>query len=357
VRGLDHNKYDITVILPGHLQHSSIDNFRGSGVRVLPLPLRKFLWRPRAIRMFVMLIRQENFDIVHVHSQEAGVIARPLAWASGAPYILYTPQTIDIRRAHWHRLYSWIERLLSYFTNKIISVNEFDRLRLVSWGIPSQKAVTIPNGIDFRRFDYNAQGLGIRRKLGLNNNQPLVVQVGRLSAQKDPTLFIKGAEQVLKQLPQACFVSVGEGPLRSDLIRQIKKRNLENQVRLLGWQPDAYKLMSDANVVTLTSRWEGTPYTLLEAMAWGQPVIATSVNGCPEVVLDNLTGFLVPPGDADAWARRVQAVLADPGLALVMGQRGRQLVEEKFALPKMIARIEELYDERTASSRQDVIPP
>jgi glycosyltransferase involved in cell wall biosynthesis len=356
-RGLDHSIFDITVILPGHFQHHIIDNFRGSVVRVVPLQLRKFLWSPGAISILVKMIRQERFDIVHVHSQEAGVIARPLAWASGAPCILYTPQTIDIRRANWQRLYTLVERLLAHCTSGVISVNKSDRQRLISWGIPSQKVVTIPNGIDLCNFDTNAHGLGVRRKLGLDHDQPLVVQVSRLSAQKDPALFIKGAERVIEKLPEVRFVLVGEGPLRADLSRRVQDRGLENQVQILGWQPDAFKLMSDANVVTLTSRWEGTPYTLLEAMAWGKPVVATAVNGCPEVVLDGKTGFLVSPGDVETWAQRVTTILTDPDLAYGLGEHGRKHVKEQFALSKMISRLEEFYQQRATISREAVISP
>jgi glycosyltransferase involved in cell wall biosynthesis len=102
--------------------------------------------------------------------------------------------------------------------------------------------------------------------------------------------------------------------------------------------------MAAADVVTLTSRWEGMPYALLEAMAWGRPVVATAVNGCPEVVVDGVTGFLVSPGDPAAWARRVLDLLENPAQAVAFGQHGRRRAEEQFALSQLIARLESLYD-------------
>jgi glycosyltransferase involved in cell wall biosynthesis len=94
------------------------------------------------------------------------------------------------------------------------------------------------------------------------------------------------------------------------------------------------------------------PYALLEAMAWSRPVVATAVNGCPEIVADGLTGFLVPPGDPAAWAGAVAALLDNPARAVTMGRQGRRRVEERFTLSQMIARIEALYDETIAQSTQ-----
>jgi glycosyltransferase involved in cell wall biosynthesis len=113
----------------------------------------------------------------------------------------------------------------------------------------------------------------------------------------------------------------------------------------LGWRDEAFKLMAAADVVSLTSRWEGTPYTLLEAMAWSRPAAATAVNGCTEIVVDGDTGFLVSPGDTIAWARRITDLLSDPVMAAALGQQGRRRVEERFSLREMVARIESLYQQ------------
>ena len=177
----------------------------------------------------------------------------------------------------------------------------------------------------------------------MEDRQPLTMQVGRLSRQKDPLTFAKGAALVLQHRPDAQFALVGEGPLRDAVASRVHELGLQGRVHLLGWRDRAYRLMAAADVVTLTSRWEGLPYTLLEAMAWSRPVVATAVNGCPEVVIDGLTGFLVAPGDAAAWAQRVLALLNDPAGAAAMGQRGRRRVEERFSLREMVARIERLY--------------
>lgn len=354
-RGLDRRQYCVTVVLPANLQRS-IAAFRQSDVEVVPLPLRKVAWPPRAVFGLARLIRRRDVDIVHVHSQEAGLLGRVVARMAGARGVIYTPQTIDIRRVRWHRLYVLIERILAHATDAIVSVNEPDRRRLIRWGIPPHKIVTIPNGIDLSAevpsiVEGPIHVEGPRRALGLDQDRPLVMQVARLSAQKDPLAFVEGAALVVRQRPDAQFALVGEGPLRGAVAARIQELGLVGQVHLSGWRDEASKLMAAADVVTLTSRWEGAPYTLLEAMAWSRPVVATAVNGCPEIVVDGGTGFLVPPGDTTTWAGRIIDLLEDPAMAAAMGRAGRRRVEERFSLRAIVARIESLY-QQVAQTRE-----
>ena len=340
-RGLDRRTYHVTVVLPANLQRS-IAAFERAGVEVVPLPLRKVVWRPRAVTTLARLIRQRDF-IVHVHSQEAGLLSRVVAWMAGARRVIYTPQVIDIRRARWHWLYVLIERTLAHVTDVIVSVNEADRQRLIRWGIPPHKVVTIPNGIDLTAFEGPVDVGSLRRVMGLDEDRPLVMQVGRLSAQKDPLAFVEGAVHIVRERPDTQFALVGEGPLRDAVAMRVREIGLDGCLHLLGYRDDAFRLIAAADVVSLTSRWEGTPHALLEAMAWSRPVVATAVNGCPEIVVDGVTGFLVPPGNVTAWARRVIDLLNDPAMASAMGQRGRIRVEGKFSLREMVTRIERLY--------------
>lgn len=341
-RGLDHRKCSLTVILPAHLQRS-IAAFRQTGAEVVPLPLRKVAWPPRAVATLTCLIRRQGIDIVHVHSQEAGLLARFVARLAGARGVIYTPQVVDIRRAGWHWLYTLIESALARITDVIISVNQLDRLRLIRWGIPAHKVVTIPNGIDLDTFEEPVDVRSLRRSLGLDEDRPLVMQVARLSAQKEPLAFVEGAAHVVRERPDAQFALVGEGPLRETVRTHIRELGLVGSVHLLGWHDEAFRLMAAADVVSLTSCWEGAPYALLEAMAWSRPVVATAVNGCTEIVVHGDTGFLVPLGNATAWAGRVIDLLNDPTLAAAMGRQGRRRVKQEYSLLDMVRRIERLY--------------
>lgn len=341
-RFLDLNRYRLIVVLPAHLQQCEAA-FRQTGARVVLLPLHKFFWPISSIIALGRLIREERIDVVHIHSQEMGMTARPLARIAGARRIIYTPQTIDIRQVRWFRLYILIERFLAKFTDIIISVNNVDYLRLIQWGIPSCKVKMIPNGIDTNMANSNVNSDQIRRDLGVELGKPLVMQVGRLSDQKDPLSFIEGAARVLNELPEAQFLLVGEGPLKESIESKIQALGLVEKVLLAGWQPDASRLMPGADIVTLTSLWEGTPYSLLEAMASCKPVVTTSVNGCIEIVEDGVTGYIVPAKDPISWAERVTNLIMNPTLAIDMGQRGHERVVEKFSIQKMVNQLDNLY--------------
>ena len=346
VNGLNKEKYAITVVLPSHLLQS-ISAFRQTGVTVIPLPMSKFLWHPDSIASFVHLIREQEFDIVHVHSQEAGLIVRIFARAAGAKNIIYTPQCTSIRHTNWLWLYCSIEKILSFITDKIISVSEVDRIRIIQWGIPASKVITVNNGIDLGLTNDPIDVPAWKEMLDLDGQDPIVMQVGRLTYQKNPLSFLEGAAQVIGEIPNAQFLLVGEGPLMDDVESTITELGIQGNVRCLGRRDNADKLIAIADVITLTSRWEGMPYVLLEAMAWSRPVVTTAVNGCTELVENGVTGFVVPKGDVTSWANCVIEILEDPQGSIEMGQNGNKRLKDHFSLEKMMAQIEGLYEELT----------
>ena len=336
VQRLDRNRFAITVVLPDLLETQAA-RFAETGAQVVLLPIRKLFWRPAAVSGLWRLIRQGSYDIIHVHSQEAGMVARLLARLAGARRLFYTPHTINIRRRGLRSIYRLSERFLGLFTDRIISVNEADRLTLIARGIPADKIVTIYNGVDLDRFSDPV--------IDHAPSSPVVMQVGRLSEQKAPLDFIAGARWVLQKRPDVRFILVGDGPLLAQVQAQIKRDGLEKQVVAIGAQANAFRLIQTADIVTLTSYWEGSPYSVLEAMAWSKPVVATAVNGCPELVVDGVTGYLTPCGQPQAWAERVLCLLSDPEHARQMGKQGRRRLEANFTLAEMVTKLSALYEE------------
>lgn len=336
VEHLAQKRFEVTVALPDLLS-TQVERFEAAGARVVTLPIRKLFWKPSAVRGLWRLIRQGEYDIINVNSQEAGIVARPLARLAGAKELFYTPHTINIRRQSWQGTYQLVERLLAGITDQIITVNDADRKTLIARGIPANKVVSVYNGVDLDRFTDVKQTP--------DPDRPLVIQVGRLSEQKAPLDFIEGARWVLQKRPDVRFKLVGNGPLLEQVQGQIKRYGLQEHVFAIGEQANAYRLLQAADVVTLTSHWEGSPYSLLEAMGWSKPVVATAVNGCPELVLDGETGYLVPSGQPQAWAERVLRLLDDPEAARRMGEQGRRHLEANFTLPEMAAKIAALYEQ------------
>jgi len=343
-KGLVLRGHDVTVVLPDILRAISSE-YMDAGVKVVSLPMRKLFWPMKSIIAFLNLLQRERYEIVHVHSQEAGVMARCLSWLGRAQKIFYTPQTIDIRQSQWHNLYILLECKLALITDRIFSVNQADAKRMIKWGIPAEKVRVVPNGIELSQFENLQDRDDICRRLGLNPDCPVIMQVGRLSPQKDPEMFLKGARYVLSGITEAQLVWIGEGPLFMEVKSEVESFRLQDKIHLVGRINQAYHCLAAADVVTSTSRWEGLPYSILEAMACSKPVVSTAVNGCSEVVINGKTGYLVEVGDAFGWAKSIIHLIADPQQAQLMGSAGKRLVEEKYSLSMMLSQIEQAYSD------------
>jgi glycosyltransferase involved in cell wall biosynthesis len=346
-QGLVQKGHRVWVVIPDQLK-SQIKAFEKVGAETFCLPFKKVLWKPEAVSALAKILLKYHPDIVHIHSQEAGITGRVLAKIFGAKIIVYTPQTIDVRQEKWRELYQKVEFGLSHITNRIISVNSRDSNRLTQWGIPAGKISTIRNGIDLRLYEQkqvkcHRKGNYLFQLLPLSPQRPIVIQVGRLSAQKAPLSFIDGAKIVLDSQPETQFVMIGDGPSKEELAQRITSLGLEKKIFLAGRIENAHELMAAADVVTLTSQWEGTPYSLLEAMASCRPVVSTAVNGCVDIVHHNQSGFLVEPGNIREWAGKVIELIERPSLAKEMGRQGRKRVERYFSLDEMVSHTYSVY--------------
>ena len=228
----------------------------------------------------------------------------------------------------------------SYFqriTTKIISVNQKDYDRLLQWGIPKDKVKIIYNGIDIKNY------LECESSENGSQREPVVVQLGRLSYQKDPIKFIEGANLVCQDFPNVKFLIIGNGPLRTEVEKKIIDFNLKDKIDVICYQENVNEIINSVNIVTLTSEWEGTPYSVLEAMACAKPVVVTDVNGCSEIVENGKTGFLTPYNHVVEWSQKVLYLLKNPNLARQLGEAGRQKVVAEFSLDLMMAKIVDTY--------------
>jgi glycosyltransferase involved in cell wall biosynthesis len=156
--------------------------------------------------------------------------------------------------------------------------------------------------------------------------------------------FISAASIIAEKTPRVTFVLVGDGKLRAGIERKIAEGGMTKNVILLGTRTDVSEIMRLSDVVVLCSHEEGFPNVVLEAMAAGRPVVATRVGGVPEIVEDEKTGLLVPPRDPEKLAEGIMRVLRDRRAAEAMGQRGLELVRERFTIEKMVTAYEKLYE-------------
>jgi glycosyltransferase involved in cell wall biosynthesis len=215
----------------------------------------------------------------------------------------------------------------------------------------------VPLGFDLSAFLRDERPAGeIRRALGLSPTTPTVGIVARLVPIKAHEVFLDMAADVAAARPDVAFLVVGDGERRQALEAAARDRGLGSQVHFLGWRADLDRIYADLDVVVLTSRNEGSPVALIEAMAAARPVVATRVGGVGELVGDS--GLLTDMDDAPALAQAVRRLLDDPALAARLGQRGRSRVVPAFSRERLVADIDSLYQRLLAepSGRRHLQP-
>jgi glycosyltransferase involved in cell wall biosynthesis len=318
-------RFDVAVA--AHGQGPLADAARAAGARFIELAhVRRPLspWRdPLGLVELVTLLRRERPYIVHVNSAKAAALGRTAAWLTRVPIRIYTVHgwSYTAHTGAGSALYLWAERLLRPLTTVTICVAESERRAGLEARTCDEATTTvIHNGVDL-------SGATVPQTRG---GPCRLVTVGRLQAPKDALTLVRA----LAELPRGAYeaVIVGDGPDRPALESEVRRLGLESTVGLAGERNDVAQLLAASDVFVLSSRSEGLPLSILEAMAAGLPVVAANVGGVSELVLQGETGFLVPPGDPRSLAGALEHLLDDPGLRGRLGAAARIRVEERFDL-------------------------
>lgn len=322
------------------------------GLIVLPELGREIRGWPdlRALIRLARLMRAYRPHIVHTHTAKAGTLGRVAARLVGVPVVVHT--------YHGHvfhgyfspaktRLFLAIERWLARRTDCLLTVSEAVRRNLLDLGIDTPERLrVVPLGLDLDRFLVCESFRGqLRAELGIDPGALLVGMVARLVPIKRHECFLRAAAEVARRHLGCQFLLVGDGECRAELERLVGQLTLNGRVRFLGWRQDLERIYADLDLVVLTSANEGSPVSLIEAMASGRPVVATGVGGVPDLVEDGVTGFLVPPEDPSALARAIGALLANPEQRRVFGQAGRERVYPAFSAERLLGDMDRLYTE------------
>lgn len=337
--------YDITVACaPGGLL---IERLRSEEIRVVEIPELVRLINPLC-DLCVLLklyrwIRREHFDVVHTHSTKAGFLGRLAARLAGVPVVLFTAHgwAFTEGRAYWKCwLLAKIEHLVARFTTKIVCVSRYDQELALKFGVADpKKLVVVHNGIDPQRF-VQANGSMVKEELGLEAI-PVVTCVGRFAYQKDHLTLLK----TFQKLSNCKLILVGDGPLRPRVEAFVLRNRLQGQVIIAGERQDIPQILAASDIFVLSSRWEGLPLTIIEAMMAGLPVVATRVGGVPELVEHGRTGLLVSAGNITMLAEALRQLLRDKALRQEMGKAGRKRALERFSLNRMLQETTNVYQE------------
>lgn len=324
VNGIDHNKFDITVAYGT----SRIDDYYRKAIpemkkhaTLVPVPeMVRSISPQHDIKAWFQvrkLIRQIHPDILHCHSSKAGIIGRAAAIGSRVPKVFYTPHAYAFQAQEFSeskkKVFSLIERTFSrLFTTLTFNVSEGERDIALEHKVDKPtKFKVVYNGIPDIALPSREEAL---HTLGLSDLPQDAIIVGstvRLAAQKDPMTFVKIAKMVIDHDPRVHFVCVGDGDLQDDVAKFVESNGLAGNVHLLGYRNDAEYVVAAFDAYLLTSLYEGLPYSLVESLRAGVPIVATNVTGSNEVVQPGVNGYLFPAGDVKEGCRRVEQVISE----------------------------------------------
>ncbi len=287
-------------------------------------------------------MRKERSDLVQSNLFWANLAARLAGRTAGAPVQISSHHGTDGWPSPAHRL---LERRTARFVDRILVCSEAVRRYAVDRvGVPEEKLVVIPNGVDAERFASRGTREKTRDRFHLPLEAPVIGSVGRLDEPvKGFSILIEAMAQVAARNPRCVCLIAGDGPARPSLEAAARARHPEGRIRFLGERRDIPEILSALDLYVQPSRREGFGLSALEAMASGLAVVASSTGGLPEVVRDGETGVLVPPGDAEALAAAVAHLLEDGERRRRMGAAGALRARREFPLEKMVHRWAELY--------------
>ncbi len=302
-----------------------------------------------AVITLYRFIKKRRCHLVHTHSSKAGVLGRLAATLARTPHVIHTIHGFSFHDGMARPLVSllvWIERLLSRFTERMITVSTLNRDKALLLGMGVQEQYrNIYSGIDFAKFHRNRRREEIRSQLGIPAAAKVIGFVGRLSRQKNPELLIQAMPGIAAKHPESLILFVGDGELRGHMERMISTLKIKDRCLILGFREDIARYYSIFDVFVLPSRWEGLGRSLTEAMYMGCPVVATAVEGVPELIEHGKTGLLVPPGNREALEEAVSFMLDNPHKARSLAVAGHNRVRGSFNAAQMVQSIDSLYRE------------
>ncbi|GEM_PF-424110 len=308
--------------------------------------LAKSRWDLGMIPRLLKFLREEQVDVLFMVNQPLIQFCGTLCGLLyGVPVqIAAIRSTGKINRIQ-RRL--WINRLTFPWITRVTALSQMHKTYLVEKEkIDARKIEIIPNGVDLARFSAARDNGTLRFSLGIPGKAPLVGIVAMLRPEKGHDVFLKAAERVSRQMPEAHFLIIGEGPEHPRLIQWAKELGIEKKIHFLGARHDVPAILHSLSVAVLSSRpvVETLSNAVLEYMAAAKPVVATRVGSLPEQIEEGKTGFMVEPGDFEAMAEKIVTLLKDNSLVARMGQAGRERVETHYGIDQMVRQTEDLFE-------------
>lgn len=305
--------------------------------------LQRFAFDPMAIFNARKLIEENRIELLQSHGYKSHVVCLALKIMTGLPWVAFvhgwTSENLKVG------LYNLLEKVIVRFADRIVpvSANLGQRLYLGRWG--KKKVRIITNAVEIPPAVDSTGAVSVREQFGISQSDFLVGVVGRLSPEKGHIYLVEAIKVIAVDYPEIKVMFVGDGQELSTLERAVKENSLDGNFFMAGYRSDLHRFYNDFDCVVIPSLSEGMPNAALEAMAAGKPVIASRVGGIPDVVIDGVTGCLVPAKSPAALAERIIDLYRDRDKCRLFGIAGFEKVKSEFGPEERVRRIVSMYDE------------
>lgn len=363
-RNLDRQAFDLSFACLDH------DGDHLPAFEALGAPIEEYrfsrLYHPNCFRQQLRLaaqLRRERIQVLHSYNFYSTVFAVPAARLAGVPVVL---ASIRDQGVYLSAAQKKLQRLVCGLADRVLVNSDSIHDWLAGQGLREDRITVLKNGIDLTRYPVAPPPSGIRDELDIPAEAPIVVLMARLNPQKGLAEFIQAAARISPQHPEARFLVVGaslksedgviseEHEYRDELRALTESLGMTDRLIFTGLRDDTPAVLAEATLSVLPSHSEGLSNTLLESMAAGVPMVATRVGGNPELVKEGVNGLLVPVKSPEDLADAMHSLLSDPARRRRMGAAARRMAEDAHSLPRVVARLQQLYRDQLAQSRRSM---
>lgn len=298
----------------------------------------------KALFKFYRYLREFRPHIVNFHHYRAALWGRPIARFAGIPVLLYS-----VHNKWGGSLHHLLDKAMSRFTDAIIPFSYAVRNYLITTEKIKERYIEIPiyAGIDIDRFSQTKEGevAALKSELQIKECRNVLGYIGNINVEKGLEILIKSVKKLSYDFSDLTCLIIGEGPDEAYLKKMATDHGIQNHIKFLGHRHDIASLLKTMTVFVLPSFREGLPLVIAEAMASFCPVVATNIDGIPEIITNNKNGLLVPPNNEEELARAIKKLLTSPGLRKELSLKGYETATGTFSVSTMVEKYDRLYQQ------------
>jgi glycosyltransferase involved in cell wall biosynthesis len=307
---------------------------------------KSFIKSIKRLRSIILDIKP---DVIHTHSFQPGIWARLSSIFTSSKIIstVHCPYPYFCAKNIKDRFKRFVETsTINFFNFRVICVSDAIKNHLLKWtSIDCRKLIVIKAGVKVNKKRSEEGAKGKLREELIIKNKYIISTVGRLSVEKGYDSLLEAFKLLRSRIEECYLLIIGDGVLLRQLKKLARRLGIQDNTIFLGYVKDVYPFLEISSVYVCSSRYEGLPISILEAMSMEVPVVATAVGGIPELIENNVSGFLVEPDRPDMMADRLQAMLENKDFRKRIGKEGKRKVIQEFEIDKVVEAIESLYME------------